>query len=58
MSKNEKLLKSFTKYCEENPQQRFWQALRNWAGVAFILKAKGIDFETSKFTGITDTFYE
>jgi len=24
-------LESFVKYCEENPEQRFWQALRNWA---------------------------
>lgn len=29
-------LKSFVKYCKEHPEQRFWQALRNWANVGFI----------------------
>ena len=37
MSKNIKLLKDFVKYCQEHPNQRFWQALRNWCGYAFIL---------------------
>ena len=35
-NKNQKLLKSFTKYCEKNPDMRFWQALRNWSGEEFI----------------------
>lgn len=34
--KSQKLLKSFIKYCEENPEQRFYQALRNWSGWSFI----------------------
>ena len=38
-NKNSKQLDSFIKYCEENPNLRFWQALRNWSGKAFILKA-------------------
>jgi hypothetical protein len=29
-SRNQKSLESFTKYCKENPEQRFFQALRNW----------------------------
>lgn len=51
-NKNRKLLESFTAYCKENPDQRFWQALRNWAGVAFILT-------TDKLEGgeLHDTFY-
>lgn len=36
MNKNEKLLKDFTEYCKANPELRFWQALRNWSGWAFI----------------------
>lgn len=28
---NEETLKSFIAYCEANPEQRFRQALRNWA---------------------------
>ena len=33
---NKKLLENFTHYCEKYPEQRFWQALRNWAEVAYI----------------------
>ena len=25
-------LKSFIAYCEQHPEERFWQALRNWSG--------------------------
>jgi len=28
--KSEKSLMSFLKYCQEHPEHRFWQALRNW----------------------------
>ena len=31
INKNKTLLKSFTAYCNKNPDQRFWQALRNWS---------------------------
>ena len=34
MENNE--LELFTKYCQENPGERFWQALRNWSGQDFI----------------------
>ena len=30
MNKNKKQLESFVKYCEDNPEYRFFQALRNW----------------------------
>ena len=30
------LLNEFTQYCEENPEQRFWQALRNWSGASSV----------------------
>lgn len=29
-SKNQIKLESFTKYCEQHPEERFFQALRNW----------------------------
>lgn len=32
-------LKSFVKYCEEHPTERFWQSLRNWADADYILLA-------------------
>lgn len=31
MNKNSKLLADFTKFCEEHPDLRFWQALNAWA---------------------------
>lgn len=66
-SKNNQKLISFTQYCLDNPEQRFWQALRNWAWTdkeygdkraSFILKAQHINFDTGEFEGIKDTFYE
>jgi len=31
------VLIDFIRYCGNHPEQRFWQALRNWAEVPFIL---------------------
>ena len=39
-TRNSKLLLSFTVYCQNNPSQRFWQALRNWACVNFLITSK------------------
>ena len=36
MNKNQELLKEFIKYSEAHPEERFWQALRNWSGSRFI----------------------
>ena len=41
--KSKELLEQFTKYCQEHPQQRFWQALRNWCGKAFIFAGDQLD---------------
>lgn len=35
-SRNQLSLDSFSQYCLEHPEQRFFQALRNWFGVGFI----------------------
>ncbi len=35
-TRNSEVLASFVKYCEENPNMRFWQALKNWSEWAFI----------------------
>ena len=35
-TRNSKLLEDFTRYCQEHPEQRFWQALRNWSGYPFV----------------------
>ncbi len=59
--KNQKLLESFVAYCKANPGCRFWQALRSWAEVDFILTHKGTmepDLEEQIFLGeLVDTFY-
>lgn len=57
-SKNSKQLRKFVLYCLDHPNERFWQALRNWSESAFILKAKNFDFDKHSFIGIEDTFYE
>lgn len=36
VSRNKKSLDSFSKYCLENPNQRFFQALTNWFGAPKI----------------------
>ena len=48
-TRNSKLLEDFTRYCQKYPEQRFWQALRNWSGYPFVLVS-----DTKK---TTDTFF-
>ena len=36
MNKNKELLDSFTEYCKKYPEQRFFQALRNWLEVSHV----------------------
>lgn len=40
-------LDSFIKYCEANPSERFWQALKNWANVDYLF----FGYATSKYGG-------
>lgn len=35
-TKNE-AIEDFVKYCKDNPNERFWDALRNWSEQDFIL---------------------
>jgi len=53
MSKNSRLLASFTAYCREHPDERFWQALRNWSPYAFLYGSK----EQIDDPRLIDTFY-
>lgn len=49
------LLDDFTDYCKDHPSERFWQALRNWSGQAFIMAVKsGSDYDRAH---PGDTFY-
>ena len=43
VSSNSELLESFIEYCHEYPEQRFWQALRNWADTPFLMISDGKD---------------
>ncbi len=36
-SRSEKTLADFVQYCQDHPEQRFWQALRNWCGYTYIM---------------------
>lgn len=36
-TRNSQTLESFVDYCIAHPDERFWQALRNWAKWGFIL---------------------
>ena len=40
-TRNSEVLNSFVQYCQEHPDQRFWQALRNWSGYSFLYVTKG-----------------
>lgn len=57
--RSEDLLKEFAKYCQEHPEERFWQALRNWSGKPFILVAElsNLPQEIWNNDSIEDTFY-
>lgn len=63
--KSQETLADFTRFCEMHPDLRFWQALRNWAGVRFIFVAErdesirsgGEILEIATNAGFHDTFY-
>lgn len=55
-SRNQQSLASFSEYCLDHPEQRFFQALRNWFGVGFIYAdnhdtfywEEGVDYQIKK----------
>lgn len=56
-TRNSEVLASFVAYCEAHPQERFWQALRNWCGAYNWILASNdaMDVEVQRRT--RDTFY-
>jgi hypothetical protein len=55
MSRNSVVLASFVAYCKAHPDERFWQALRNWCGKYNFIYATSTplwDIEE-----LNDTFY-
>jgi hypothetical protein len=56
-TRNSRVLRDFTQYCLEHPEERFWQALRNWSGYQAVLtgipdNTKGFGYQIDR-----DTFY-
>jgi hypothetical protein len=49
-TRNNLILTDFADYCAAHPDQRFWQALRNWSGFNFV--TVGDTFDENH-----DTFY-
>lgn len=58
MTRNSHLLQSFTDYCNNHPDERFWQALRNWSKFGFIFGFPIGKLPTREFDkNLIDTFY-
>jgi hypothetical protein len=55
MNNNSRKLVEFIEYCLNHPEERFWQALRNWSGANFVLM--GERDNEGKFYDLKDTFY-
>lgn len=55
--KNRDLLIDFTQYCANHPDERFWQALRNWAEVDAIYIQNYLEPKENLEFKSTDTFY-
>lgn len=55
-TRNSEVLADFVEYCEDHPDHRFWQALRNWSGYPFVLVA-GEPPAFGPVNDAHDTFY-
>ena len=58
-------LKKFNEYCEANPEEHFWQALRSFTGADFIFRGMSVSSEGGERVTyntlpvyIKDTFYD
>lgn len=50
-TRNSEMPDSLVEYCRAHPDQRFWQALRNWSGWQHVLVSNDSDFVLSKAAG-------
>lgn len=60
MTEAQKLLDSLSKYMALHPEERFWQALRNWSGESFVIVSSNFMDEGIELIGeidLRDTFY-
>jgi len=62
--KSKQSLETFIEYCIDHPEQRFWQALRNWAKAGAIIfiderdwKKRDLSCTQVPSTILRDTFY-
>jgi hypothetical protein len=53
-SKNRLTLMSFVNYCAMHPEERFWEALKNWSGEGYILVS---NVEPHHSGTVEDTFF-
>lgn len=59
-TRNSEVLASFVAFCQQHPDQRFWQALRNWCEMPFVLVSHLAPHDllgTTSQAAIYDTFY-
>jgi len=56
-SKNIALLNDFIHYCISHPEERFWQALRNWSGSPYVFVGGQVEFDPKGRFEYEDTFY-
>jgi len=59
MIRSDPTLTNFIQYCQDHPEERFWQALRNWSGyyaIMAISKVAGIG-GGGEVRQTHDTFY-
>jgi hypothetical protein len=54
-TKNSEMLRDFIDYCVDHPEERFWQALRNWSGWHLVMVSN--DSDATDNHAIEDTFY-
>lgn len=58
-TRNSEALASFVAYCQAHPQERFWQALRNWSKWHFIFGADSLTdghlYDTFNVEGLEGT---
>lgn len=55
LPRHHKVSTSFNEYLLRHPEERFWQALRNWSGFPFIYVSE--DLLTGTGGVAQDTFY-
>jgi hypothetical protein len=53
---NARTLQSFVNYCTLHPDQRFWQALKNWSQSGFILVTDTPPYMLEDSDELTDTY--